>query len=196
MPITHRNRKGDVYYLHEGVTKTGKPRYHFSRNDEGTLTDEIPAGYEIYEKPDNAQVYLRKVRPSPITPAERDFAETECRRLADNKAVLVDIEGDSLIVYTSDGVNERRVTEFAETYDMPLGNAREHLEWCAAGAPYMKMLRFTLVEEDQRLFSVDRWCFLGSIDDWFPVGGSLTLDHAVEHYAPHLFRESFFELMM
>ncbi len=37
MPITHVNAKGKTYYLHQGVTKTGKPKYHFAMKSEGAL---------------------------------------------------------------------------------------------------------------------------------------------------------------
>jgi hypothetical protein len=36
MPITHVNAKGKTYYLHQGVTKTGKPKYHFAMKSDGT----------------------------------------------------------------------------------------------------------------------------------------------------------------
>ena len=39
MPITHTNAKGKTSYLHQGTTKTGKPKYHFSMQSEGTLAD-------------------------------------------------------------------------------------------------------------------------------------------------------------
>jgi hypothetical protein len=77
----------------------------------------------------------------------------------------------------------------------PSTAVQETLEWRAARAHYMKMLRFTLCDENRRLYSVDRWCFLGSIDDWFPLKSSLPLDRAVATYAPHLGQESFYELM-
>jgi hypothetical protein len=54
MVIEHINRRGDTYYLHEGRTKTGKPKYFFSRNRAGTLADSVPNGFEVYESP-NAQ---------------------------------------------------------------------------------------------------------------------------------------------
>src|SRR4029453_1265485 len=54
VPITHTNAKGKIFYLHQGTTKTGKPKYHFSMQSEGTLAESIPAGFEIYENP-NAQ---------------------------------------------------------------------------------------------------------------------------------------------
>lgn len=194
MPITHKNRKGDVYYLHAGVTKTGKPRYHFSRKDQGTLADEIPPGYEIYEKPDSAQVYLRKERATAITPAEREFTQAECRRLGESQAILVDVEDNSLVIYTSDGTDDR-LAELLGGFGMSSSEVKASLEWRASRAHYTKMMRFTLIDEDRRLFSVDRWCFRGAIDDWFPVASRLPLETAVERYAPHLMRESFFELM-
>ena len=42
MPITHVNAKGQTYYLHQGMTKTGKPKYHFAMKSEGTLAASIP----------------------------------------------------------------------------------------------------------------------------------------------------------
>ncbi len=61
MTVTYTNRKGRKYYLHRGVTKTGKPRYYFSRKEKGELVDEIPTGYEINESV-NGIVSLAKLR--------------------------------------------------------------------------------------------------------------------------------------
>src|SRR5438552_6407907 len=69
MGIEHVNRRGDTYYLHEGRTKTGKPKYFFSRKRAGTLAAALPAGYEVYENP-NAQVFLRKTLPKLVTDEE------------------------------------------------------------------------------------------------------------------------------
>ncbi len=56
MPVTHVNRRGDTYYLIRGQTKTGKAKYHFSKKAGEQAVEAIPSGYEIYEKPDTAQV--------------------------------------------------------------------------------------------------------------------------------------------
>ena len=47
MSITYTNRKGRTYYLCQGVTKTGKPRYYFAREPRDTVLEELPGGYEI-----------------------------------------------------------------------------------------------------------------------------------------------------
>ena len=51
VPITHTNAKSKTYYLHQGTTKTGKPKYYFSMESNGELAESIPVGFEIYENP-------------------------------------------------------------------------------------------------------------------------------------------------
>ena len=78
---------------------------------------------------------------------------------------------------------------------MPAKQAEALRKRMIAQARYAKMMRFTLVDEKSRRFSADRWCFLGSIDDWFSLAYNEPLSKLLERYAPHLGRESFFELM-
>ena len=74
MPITHTNDKGQTFSLYQGITKTGKPKYYFAMQSEGTLAKTTPAGYEIYENP-NAQVFLRRIPPKIIADEERRAVE-------------------------------------------------------------------------------------------------------------------------
>jgi hypothetical protein len=60
---------------------------------------------------------------------------------------------------------------------------------------YTKMMRFELVNPDERVFVVQRWCFRGSVDDWIWVGGPAPLADLVRQYGQHLGKESFYELM-
>jgi len=89
MAVTWKNRREDVYYLHEGRTKTGKPKYYFSRSDKGMIVDNIPDEYEIYENP-NAQVFLRRKLVSLIKDEELDLLERGVRQYADLKNFIVD----------------------------------------------------------------------------------------------------------
>ncbi len=67
----------------------------------------------------------------------------------------------------------------------------KHIIVCERATP---VLRFTLGNAQTRWFSVDRWCFRGSIDDWITLsGGELTT--LVAKYCRHLGKESFFELI-
>ena len=90
MPVTHVNRNRDTYYLHVGRTKAGKPRYWFANSAEGDLVESIPEGYEVYENPD-AQVFLRKIVPQLVTPAEVAVVEEGLKRYAPGQHCLVDV---------------------------------------------------------------------------------------------------------
>ena len=97
MGFEHVNRKDDTYFLQVRTTKTGKPNYYFGRKLTGVPVDTLPDGYEIYENPKDGQVYLRKAKPTQILPIERETVEQGVR--ADIAHCIVEVEGDSLVVY-------------------------------------------------------------------------------------------------
>src|SRR4249919_3348963 len=98
MPIQYVNRKGDTYFLHESKTKTGKPKWFFSRKTEGNLAAAIPAGYEIYEN-HNAQVFLRIIVPTLVIKSEIEVVEKGVRTLAKLPYFLVEAKSDTIIVF-------------------------------------------------------------------------------------------------
>jgi hypothetical protein len=109
-------------------------------------------------------VYLRKKTPQLVTDEEISVVKAGLEKAAPSQMCIVDVKQEHIVVYESDG-----------NY-------------------FHQMLRFTLTDEKTRQFAVDRWCFRGSIDDWFPLGGG-ELPKLVEKYCRHLGKESFFELM-
>jgi hypothetical protein len=165
MVVKHANRKGKTFFLHETKTKTGKPKYFFSMKEDAVLVGSIPEGYEVDENPD-AQVFLRKTLPRFITVSEVAVVRAGLRRHAKDRPCMADVREKHIVVYHSE-----------------------------RGDLYQKVLRFTLIDEECRQFAAERWCFLGSIDDWIPLSGDSVLARLVERYAPHIGRESFFELM-
>jgi hypothetical protein len=197
----YENRRGDVYYLQEGKTSTGKPKYYAARKLTGVPLKALPDGYEIYERPENAQVVVRKAKPSLITEFERKQAEEIVRRTSGLDHFIVAIEDDALVVYTpsmSRAEGDELIANLAGPFPFAgSGSTRSAAfrdKWIKRGL-YTKMLRFDLVDPDKRTYFAQRWCFRGSIDDWFPLGRMGTLAKLVEEYAQHLDRESFFELM-
>jgi hypothetical protein len=196
MPFIHRNREGKDYRLHVKTSARGRPTYFFSYKPKEHPVDEIPEGYEVYEKPDSAQVHLRRRLESSIAPAEREFVLAECNRLATNGAVLVELEPRAIVVYFGEARTELRDILFGGGSIFP-GRRTAWDEWDLANRQYEKRLLFTLTDPARRLFHVSRWCFRDSIAGWIGVGsGALPLDRAVAKYAPHLGRESYFELGM
>ena len=170
MPITHTNAKGRTYYLHQGTTKTGKPKYHFAMKSEGKLADSIPAGYEIYENP-NAQVFLRRIPPKIITDEERAIVEEGMRQYSDVEYYKIDVKGNAIFVYTAVQDMDALMAIFQDspTYQNEKAHIRKTL---LQGIQYTADMQFVLVDETKRTFATQRYCYLGSIDDWIHIGRS------------------------
>lgn len=195
MGIEYTNRRGEKYFLLQGKTKTGKPKYYASRKPNGIPVEQMPEGYELYEQPERGLVSVRKIRPSNITAEERLFLETQTRTLAGIEYFRVEVEGDSLVVYTPATDPAASASILSKLFGGSSSDADAHRDWVASRAVYLPMFRFTLADAKQRLFSAERWCFRGSIDDWWFLAPPRPLAKHAKAYLPHLNRESFFDLM-
>ncbi len=144
MSITHVNSKGKTYYLHQGVTKTGKPKYHFAMKSEGALVQSIPEGFEIYENP-NAQVFLRRIPPKILTDEERQLVEDGMRKYASVKGYKIDVRGKAIVVYTADQDVETLAGLFQNMHPDPTAN------------PKLKVFHmcWTLSDGSAKLISID-----------------------------------------
>jgi len=197
MALEYVNRRGDRYFVRQGTTKTGKPKFYCTKqkNPSGEPVEQLPQGYCIHESPRNGQVSVRKIRPSRIAPIERDLLERWSKELAASQ-VIVDIEGDSLVVYGSDVNAEESSYLMSLMTGLPVGRRNAQRDWFEKMTTYSPTLRFTLSEEEERLFWCERWCYLGRIDDWMPITGSAQdLETLARKFLPHVGQESFFELM-
>src|SRR6266516_153352 len=164
VPIIHTNAKGKTYYLHQGTTKTGKPKYYFSMESNGELAESIPAGFEIYENP-NAQVFLRRIPPKIITDEERQVVEDGMRKFAEVQDYKIDVKGNAIVVYTADQDIETLVGLFKDVYPEPSANT-QLMTLLRKEIHYSPMLQFILEDAQRLTFVTQRYCFRGAIDDW------------------------------
>jgi hypothetical protein len=172
VPITYTNAKGQTFYLHQGTTKTGKPKYHFSMQSEGTLAEIIPAGFEIYETP-NAQVFLRRIPPKIITEEERQIVEDGMRKYAEVQDYKIDVRGNAIEIHMAHQDSET----FREMFTgfRPDLDPTQIAAFVAQAVHYFPMMQFLLEDEKRQTFTAQRYCFIGSIDDWIDIGhGPLT----------------------
>lgn len=105
------------------------------------------------------------------------------------------MDGDSLVVYTTDIDVDVAMSAISTFAPMSVDKARVFKDQMVRSAPYAKVMRFVLTDNTARHFNVERWCFLGSIDDWYFLSGGEGLKKLIQEYVPHLGRESFFELI-
>jgi hypothetical protein len=195
MSVTHTNRKGVTFCLCRGVTKTGKPRYFFAREpDKGEPVEAIPEGYEIVESV-NGVVSLAKARPALIRPEELALVQAAVAVHPKSRNYRVDVKGERIVVYERTGEDPDKVLQLFGAYgmfpDIDVNRFREDMDRSARFTP---VLRFILADEAKRAFYVERWCYLGSIDDWVDIGAAGQLSSLVKQTVPKLGSDAFFEL--
>lgn len=190
--VTHRNRRGDTYYLHEGRTKTGKPRYFFSRKQDGTLAESIPAGFETYESP-NALVLLRKKVPVLMSDDETRVVTDAVKQNARARKAIVEAKGTAITVFMPSMDPDETADELAA--DFPFADRAGLRSVLECSIYYSPMMRFVLQGEEKREYQAERWCSMGGIDDWIDIGSPGSLPKLAHQFCRHLGRDSFFELM-
>jgi hypothetical protein len=196
MAVTYTNRKGQTYTLYRGQTKTGKPRYYFGRT--GKSQDEpvtgLPPGFTISESI-NGVVSLIKDRPALILPEEVAAVEETVKLHPEARRYRIAVKHDRIEIYEQVGPDYDALFRELQTvkgFDPSLAERLQSEK--VHYAHYMPVFRFTLLDPTQRLFGVQRMCYLGSIDDWLELGqtGPLaTLAHAL---IPTLGTDQFYEL--
>jgi hypothetical protein len=135
---------------------------------EGTLAKAIPTGYEIYENP-NAQVFLRRIPPKIILDEERHVVVEGMRTYATVKDYKIDIKGNAILIYTAVQEIDALADLFKDLYPDPTANV-ELMATLRKAVHYSPMLVFQLVDATRRTFQTQRYCFLGSVDDWIEIG--------------------------
>ncbi|TEU15218.1 MAG: hypothetical protein E3J21_13850 [Anaerolineales bacterium] len=194
MPITYTNRKGVTYYLCRGVTKTSKPRYYFAREPKGDPVEQIPEGFKISESI-NGIVSLVKDRPAQIWPEEVAAVEAAVGRHPKSNKYRVNVKHNRIEIYEQVGPDvEELAAAFAQDgLDIP-GLAERLRPTIEHRAQFTPVLRFILANAERRTFHAERWCYLGSIDDWIDVRPMGPLDQLARQLIPKLGTDQFFEL--
>jgi hypothetical protein len=192
MTLQYTNRAGQIYYLSEGKTKSGKPQYYFTLKEKDNPVDKIPKGYEIYEHPENAQVFMRKIRPRLITELEERFVKNQVKALQRTRRYRVDCKDKYITVYESNLEIEKTQGLFGLLSSM---NAEDSMDSYRniLDQNYTAMLRFLLEDKEKRLFSAERFCFRGLSDRWIYLEESENFRDLVKRYVDMLGTDKFFE---
>lgn len=194
MPVTYTNRKGITYTLCQGVTKTGKPRYTFARDLEGKrVVDKIPKGWEISESV-NGIVSLVKERPQELLPKEITAVEEAVCRHPRARNYRVNVKPDRIEVYESVGPDADGLLSGLKGLGfLPKAKEADLRALLERSARFTPVLRFILEDEETRVYRVESWCYLGSIDDWIFVDTG-PVEQLIRRMIPTLGTDEFFEL--
>lgn len=221
--IKHTNRFQKTYYLHAVTTKKGNTRYVMKPKAEGA-SDQMPEGYEIREnvngivsvariKPriireDEEQMvrsYLERLdlmgyrveaKDKYLTVYEPLNNEERMRRLSE---YLSDRKMDYLqmslsIMPEEHPLKQEYIKRRKELEEQELRQKERKIRETVEASRVGPIMRFILVDEEERLFITDRMGFKGE-GCWLPVGSISPLKEACEQFLPHLGKDSFFELL-
>ncbi len=195
MSVTYVNRCGVTYHLLVGKTKTGKPKYYVSKKGEGVPAETIPEGFELYERPADGQVHVRRIRHTQLLSCEREQVVLAVRRMTGQEHFFVDVDGDSLIIYWPDVTAEQSSRVLTRLLGIACPSEARMQQWFIEHGRYSPELRFTLKDADERQFTADRMCYRGGIDGWMMLSPPASLEVLLEAFVPHLGQESFFDLI-
>ncbi len=194
MPVTYTNRKGFTYFLCQGVTKTGKPRYYFAREQKGEPVDEIPQGYQIQESV-NAIVSLAKERPRLILPDEAASVEAALKRHPQGRNYRSTVKNKQIIVYEGIGGGVAGLREILNHIGIKDVGVEDRLQATLDRyTQFTPVMRFILDDQETRQYYAERWCYRGSIDDWIYAGHSGKISELAKKLIPALGTDDFYEL--
>jgi hypothetical protein len=195
MSVTYTNRKGNIYYLCLGKTKTGKLRYYFARQPKEGSPAQIPEGYRISESV-NGVVSLVKDQPQLILPQEVASVEAVLARHPKGRDYRVAVKKNQVVIYERLGPDVETINAiFGKFSLLPPEIVKNRLqEQLDKSARFSPILRFILIDPEERKFYAERWSYMGSIDDWIDIGASGKLEKLARRLIPKLGTDDFFEL--
>jgi hypothetical protein len=193
LPVAHTNRKGVMYYLCRSVTKTGKPRYQFRREPKGEPVEAIPQGFKISESV-NGIVSLVMDRPAQILPEEEAAVEAVLHGHPKACNYRLAVKRDGIEVYERAGPDvEELIAELAQHVLMTSKQADGVRAVADRHARFTPVLRFVLTDAEERIFSVERRCYLGSIDGWIKLSPMGPIEKLARQIIPKLDSDAFFD---
>jgi len=190
-PFAHTNRKGVTYYLHEGRTKSGKPRYFFARSVKDGSLAQLPPGYEVSESINGVVSVRRRREGEPAIPDD-DLAvvQAELSRHPHLRHHVARTSNDAIVIYEPD-VNLSDLGDLARSIGLPPARKESFLADRLRKARFSPVLRFV---RDGKAYIVERMTYRGDGGWSYPLGSG-PLDLLVRKLVRKVGTDDFFELM-
>jgi len=182
---------GDTYFLHEGRTKTGKPRYFAAKKPgEGALAT-IPEGFEFSESI-NAVVSVRRADRSKAKIPDTDIAlaRAELARHSHLCEHRIDVVKDEIVVFEPEGTGGHWLEE-----ELPwlLPSSIHRNASMKRRTRYDPVMKFVPLQGRDG-YSVCRMTYRGD-GGWSWTLASGSLRELLGRFLRHVGTDGFFELM-
>jgi hypothetical protein len=199
--LSHTSRNGVTFYLHQGTTKTGKPKYYVAKTVGPGALAEMPAGFEFTESI-NGVVSIRRVDDSPrlITDYDVELVRNELAWHRHLRHYRVEATKVDIVIYEPAGAlwAKRRyqpVMRFLTFSDQ----AGDIVIYEPAGAlwakrRYQPVMRFLTFSDQAGTYAVSRMTYRGEGRWSYPLAhGSLA--RLARDFVPSIGTNHFFELI-
>ena len=185
--------KGKNYYLKSRKTKKGNTTYYMTGKLDEVCLNEVPKGYEVFEKYDLGVLYIRREKISKFSKKDIAIIEKELKKCSSIDGYLIDVHGEEIKIYTvenADGTNSliNNYLNISLNKDKILVARNSLLR-------YEERLKINFQDNnDFKGFEVMRYCYRGSVDDWIVIDAGEDLKELAEKNIFHLGKESYFNL--
>ena len=189
------NRMGVTYYLHEGKTKTGKPRYFVAKTVRKGALSAMPEGYEFSESI-NGVVSVRRVDTSAPQISELDLAvvRAELARHAHLRRHRVEVVKGEIVVFEAlGGMSLDGMGDLARMWGVTPEMMESRLGPLQSKTRYDPVMKYVPAEEPGH-YAVHRMTYRGEGGWSWPLSFG-PLKKLVTRYLKHVETEELFELM-
>jgi hypothetical protein len=133
-----------------------------------------------------------------VFPGEKDVIEKELKKKERSRRYLFDIKGKVITIWESNQDIEALRDLFRDVQPTSINGLSDDVSKLEniinIAVDYSPIMKFTLKDSKKRLFMAERYCFLGSVDDWIYIGEPDSLKNLVKKYIKHIDQDSFFDL--
>ncbi len=182
MPVSYINRRKEEYFVRAIPSKTGKMCYYVvkdtSKCDPKELLQEIPAGFEFHEIPNEAKVVFRKIPRYNITDSEVEIVAAVMKKHETVSDYIVEKGVDDITVYVGHA-DADAFTDWPELKD------KKYLM-----QTYDDGLKFA---KTGKSYHAQRFCYRSSHYGWITIESSRDLRYLAEKYCFHIDKESLFD---
>lgn len=154
--------------------------------------NELPRGYEVFEKYDTNIMYLRKNKKSKYSLREITILEAELIKNTTVGSFKIDVYGDLIKIYIVDkgdlidDDDSSKLSGFMGLINSKINSLFRYNE-------RMRIYKQTVNGEQEYKFQ--RYCYRGSVDDWILVDSGDEFKKLVKENIYHLGKDSYFELL-
>jgi hypothetical protein len=191
MPLSYQNRYQQTYYFKKVPTEKGHFRYYTTKTITDNCIDDLPRGYEFYEHPEYAIVFLRKKIPLFLEEQEISTVHKAITELAHIKDFVVEARGRKIQVFITDINADFLEQNFQDIVEKSSKTVTELLQQVQR---FDLRLIFVLEHPLLRIFRVQKCSFAGFQKRWIDLEKSNDIAYLAQKYCFHLGRDTYYKL--